>query len=185
MAATLETPVIAVTRPETPSTPPLPVEDRLQTRDASPTTAPPPRHPLTARFVDPEPVASPNTPLGPPPLRRETTAADAKLAELEDLEIQDLLQRVGDYLTDVKVAGLDAETVGYPEIEAYSKEEGGAVDWIGYGVAVSRGNSIVRSFVDRLLLAVHLLLRPQQLPSRPRWASPARLVLLPLFPRRP
>ncbi|BGP09539.1 hypothetical protein JCM10049v2_005412 [Rhodotorula toruloides] len=135
VAATLETPVIAVTRPETPSTPPLPVEDRLQTLDASPTTAPPPRHPLTARFVDPEPVASPNTPLGPPPLRRETTAADAKLAELEDLEIQDLLQRVGDYLTDVKVAGLDAETVEYPEVEAYRKEEGGAVDWIGYGVA--------------------------------------------------
>ncbi|BGP25953.1 hypothetical protein Rt10032_c06g2644 [Rhodotorula toruloides] len=63
------------------------------------------------------------------------TAAETKLAELEDLEIQDLLQRVGDYLRDVQVAGLDAETVEYPELEAYRKEEGGVVDWISYGVA--------------------------------------------------
>ncbi|BGP01513.1 hypothetical protein NBRC10513v2_005155 [Rhodotorula toruloides] len=133
-ATTLETPVIAVTRPESPSTPPLPVDDRPQTPDAITSAPPPPRHPLTARSIDPEPAVSPDTPLEPPPLRRETTAADAKLAEVEDLEIQDLLQRVGDYLTDVKVAGLDAETVEYPEVEVYRKE-GGALDWIGYGVA--------------------------------------------------
>ncbi|BGP33520.1 hypothetical protein JCM10296v2_005324 [Rhodotorula toruloides] len=134
-ATSLETPAIAVTRPESPSTPPLPVHDRPQRPATSPAVDPPPRHPLTARFIDAEPAASLDETLEPPPLRRETTAAEAKLAELEDLEIQDLLQRVGDYLTDVKVAGLDAETVEYPEVEAYRKEEGGAVDWIGYGAA--------------------------------------------------
>jgi hypothetical protein len=36
----------------------------------------------------------------------------------------------------VRVAGLDAEAVEYPETEAFRREPGGKVDWIGYTVAV-------------------------------------------------
>ncbi|GAA5878254.1 hypothetical protein JCM3774_001132 [Rhodotorula dairenensis] len=87
-------------------------------------------------------------PLPPPPIRsrlsvgestRVDPAIDRKLEQLQDLEIAQLLARVGHRLTDVRVAqacdAADSDVataVGYPTRETFTDPETGKVDWIGY-----------------------------------------------------
>ncbi|GAA5821135.1 hypothetical protein JCM3770_005688, partial [Rhodotorula araucariae] len=94
----------------------------------------PPRHPSSARLSSPLASSSLSAPSTPPPPRRQgaaDTAVERKLRELEDLETLDLLERVSDQLTDVRVAG---EDVMYPDREQFRTSEG-KLDWVGYATA--------------------------------------------------
>ncbi|GAA6013998.1 hypothetical protein JCM11491_003482 [Sporobolomyces phaffii] len=99
--------------------PPLPFEPPTVIRstassqsqdDGTPTVAlpPPPKHPH----------------LGP------TDEMGRKLAEIEDLEIAEMLDRVGGRLKELRVAADDEETVSLPyPIRDDFRDESGAVDW--------------------------------------------------------
>ncbi|GAA5916923.1 hypothetical protein JCM8208_004031 [Rhodotorula glutinis] len=96
----------------------------------------PPRHPKTARFSSPLPSPRLSPPPSPPPLRGGGTllATERKLRDLEDQDTLDLLERVADQLTDVRLAGHDRGDVVYPSKADFSDDDG-HLDYLGYGLA--------------------------------------------------
>ncbi|GAA5856135.1 hypothetical protein JCM9279_004923 [Rhodotorula babjevae] len=97
----------------------------------------PPRHPKTARFSSPLPSPRLSPPPSPPPLRgggATLSATERKLRDLEDQDTLDLLERVADQLTDVRLAGHDRGDVVYPSRADFSDDEG-CLDYLGYGLA--------------------------------------------------
>ncbi|BGP17743.1 hypothetical protein JCM10213v2_005785 [Rhodosporidiobolus nylandii] len=71
------------------------------------------------------------------PQGQPSPATLAKLEELEDREVHELLERVGGQLTELRVREDDeADEVAWPEIEAFRLEDG-KVDWASYGIAYS------------------------------------------------
>ncbi|GAA5950947.1 hypothetical protein JCM21900_000382 [Sporobolomyces salmonicolor] len=84
------------------------------------------------------PPATPPSITSPPPKHPSVEAApaallQARLEELEDLEVAEMLDRVGDRLKELKVAG-PAVPVDYPEKEAF-RDERGKLDRVGYLIA--------------------------------------------------
>ncbi|GAA6044341.1 hypothetical protein JCM8097_004577 [Rhodosporidiobolus ruineniae] len=135
-------PSTAQAHSDTPTTPTL----------LTPTTPlglpPPPQHP-TSRSPSPAPASRPPSPpttstaLPPPrhpdlpPSDAPPPAVQAKLEELEDQEIHDLLERVGGQLTELRVVADDEDDedeVIWPEKEAFRLQDG-KVDWFSYGIA--------------------------------------------------
>lgn len=117
---------------------------------ANPSTPPPPpRHPSTVRFAPPAAESTPSrspSPVPPPPRLGSNPAVERKLAELEDLEFAELLDRLGDQLTDVRAAG--ERDVEYPDCEMFRSDDG-KTDWAGFALAVRRYRLASKSARDR------------------------------------
>ncbi|GAA5956900.1 hypothetical protein JCM3765_006635 [Sporobolomyces pararoseus] len=91
----------------------------------------------TASFNDDD--GSSSSPLCPPPKHPELdpkSETTRKLAEIEDLEIAEMLDRVGGRLTELRVAGEDEERaiIEYPVSEDF-KTEAGTTDWTSFAMA--------------------------------------------------
>ncbi|GAA5943505.1 hypothetical protein JCM3775_001377 [Rhodotorula graminis] len=116
------------------------VDQHARPRPADPNDGPamvPPRHPKTARFSSPLPSPRLSPPPSPPPLRGgggTLSATERKLRDLEDQDTLDLLERVADQLTDVRLAGQDRGDIVYPA-KADFVDDDGRIDWLGYGLA--------------------------------------------------
>jgi len=60
------------------------------------------------------------------------------LADIEDQEIAEMLDRVGGRLQELRVTADDErEPSEYPEKEAF-RDEQGRIDWMSYSIAVRR-----------------------------------------------
>ncbi|GAA5858679.1 hypothetical protein JCM1840_006513 [Sporobolomyces johnsonii] len=95
-------------------------------------SSPPPAPSVQTPPATPPPISS------PPPKHPAVGAAQAELLqaqldELEDFEVAEMLDRVGDRLQELKVAG-PAMPVDYPEKETF-RDERGTLDWMGYLMA--------------------------------------------------
>lgn len=93
-----------------------------------------------------------NPPLPPPPIRTRPSSSssstlDRRLQDLQDIEIAQLLDRVGHRLTDVRIAqAVDLRlAVDYPTTETFTSTTTGRVDWFGYVVAYT--SCLVADFV--------------------------------------
>lgn len=77
-------------------------------------------------------------PLLPPPKHPGTDETSRKLAEIEDIEIAEMLDRVGGRLKELRVAADDDEKgpVEYPALEDF-RDDNGKADWASYATAVS------------------------------------------------
>jgi hypothetical protein len=95
----------------------------------------------TASFNDKDDDSSSSGALPPPPKHPElnpVNETNRKLAEIEDLEIAEMLDRVGGRLQELRVAGEDDERaiVEFPDKEDF-RDETGSVDWAAFATAVS------------------------------------------------
>ncbi|GAA5879759.1 hypothetical protein JCM16303_004166 [Sporobolomyces ruberrimus] len=75
-------------------------------------------------------------PLLPPPKHPGTDETSRKLAEIEDIEIAEMLDRVGGRLKELRVAADDDEKgpVEYPALEDF-RDDNGKADWASYATA--------------------------------------------------
>lgn len=99
----------------------------------------------------------PPSPLPPPPIRTRRSSSSPllqrKLQDLQDIEIAQLLDRIGHRLTDVRIAQAVDETlaVEYPTTLTFTSPTTGSVDWLGYLVAYT--SCLVADLVPTSLLA--------------------------------
>lgn len=98
-------------------------------------------------------------PLPPPPIRTRRSSSSSsspllerKLQDLQDIEIAQLLDRVGHRLTDVRIAqAVDVRlAVEYPTTETFTDPTNGRVDYLGFLVAYT--SCLVADLVPTSLL---------------------------------
>jgi hypothetical protein len=108
---------------------------------------------------EPSPPSPSPPPLPPPPIRTRRSSQsssssplDRRLQHLQDIEIAQLLDRVGHRLTDVRIAqAVDVRlAVEYPTTETFTNPTTGRVDWLGYVVAYT--SCLVADLVPTSLL---------------------------------
>lgn len=118
---------------------------------------------------EPSPPSPSPPPLPPPPIRTRRSSQsssssplDRRLQHLQDIEIAQLLDRVGHRLTDVRIAqAVDVRlAVEYPTTETFTNPTTGRVDWLGYVVAYT-------SCLVADLVPTSLLEEPTSSPTNP------------------
>ena len=141
-------PHLSQSRTPSSSSPPTPSQEVSRpSYDRLSTSSPPPE----ARGIESDlrsPLAAsssrPTTPTAPPKHPYvESRSVDSdetsrKLADIEDQEIAEMLDRVGGRLQELRVTADDErEPLEYPEKEAF-RDEQGRIDWMSYSIAVRR-----------------------------------------------
>ncbi|GAA5827841.1 hypothetical protein JCM5353_005664 [Sporobolomyces roseus] len=117
------------------SSPPLPEPRGVQSDLRSSQTA----VPSTSRPTTPTPAATTAPPKHPYVESRivdaDSDETSRKLADIEDQEIAEMLDRVGGRLQELRVTADDErEPLEYPEKEAF-RDEQGRIDWVSYTIA--------------------------------------------------